>query len=76
MRDAHAASATMPAPRGWSGFVTSPLGHASAFAALAATALAALQPVEGTPGSVQLSVVLLAFIALGCVAVLAYRDHA
>lgn len=70
----HTLTATAPSDRGWSDFVQSPIGQLAAFVALAAVALVAVaEPPTGTPG-ISLGLVALTFIALGCTAVLAYRD--
>lgn len=69
-------SSTADTGRGWSDFIDSPLGQLTAFVALAAATLTTVQPLHTAPGTVPLGLVLLSIIALGCVAVLAYRDDA
>lgn len=69
-------SAPEPTPATWDGFVAEH-GVTAAVGMLAAVLAVCWTQIEGvaTPGIV-VSQLLLAFIALGCVAVLSYRDHA
>ncbi len=60
------------APEGWRRFVDSPLGRVAAVLAMAATAAVGLAP-DASPIE-SLAQFLLAMIALGCVAVLAFRS--
>ena len=60
--------------QGWHAFTRSPRGVVAAFMTLLAVALSATVP---SPTQVeQLAQVLLALIALACVAVMAFRDQA
>lgn len=60
--------------RGWTAFAHSTLGQVAAIVAIAALGLTATVPADQVPWSARIGQFVLVFIALGCTAVLSYRD--